>query len=217
MASAMLALQGHRAARRRRSLRPPRATRPAPENRRSSQPFGFPAAGTAGEGSHSWGPGEQLANEAAIWHQTWSWSYLCSGRFRSPVSLARRMRSSKRARRRCRSSRSASWPFRVDVAKQVIRWPATAVNRSWAPGCGRSVRASPARPGSHAYRRRSPRESAPNVAWPSAVASGPVSSRRCNLRRWSTRRFRGAALWPGARRSPRHRDRRTPSAGGSLL
>ena len=71
-----------------------------------------------------------------------------SGRLRSPVSFAQRMRSSQRARRRCRSSRSASWPFLASVAKavnrcpsrSVNRCPSRSVNRSCAPGCGRSLR-----------------------------------------------------------------------------
>jgi hypothetical protein len=41
------------------------------------------------------------------------------------------------ARRRCRSSRSASCPPLVLVAKQVNRCPSMSVNRSCAPGCGR--------------------------------------------------------------------------------
>ncbi len=46
-------------------------------------------------------------------HQIWFWAKPCRGRLVSPVSLASRIRSSQRARRRCRSSRSASWPVRV--------------------------------------------------------------------------------------------------------
>ena len=56
-------------------------------------------------------------------HQIWFWAKSCSGRFVSPVSLALRMRSSQRARRRCRSSRSASWPRAVLVANAVTRMP----------------------------------------------------------------------------------------------
>ena len=73
-------------------------------------------------------------------HQIWFWSKPCSGRLRSPVSLAQRMRSSHRARRRWRSSRSASCPRRASVAKAVNRCPSMSVNRSCAPGWGRSLR-----------------------------------------------------------------------------
>ena len=38
-----------------------------------------------------------------------------------------------RSSRRCRSSRSASWPLLVPVAKAVNRWPSMSVNRSCAP------------------------------------------------------------------------------------
>jgi hypothetical protein len=56
-----------------------------------------------------------------------------------PVSFAARIRSSQRTRRRCRSSRSASCPRRVLVAKAVSRCPSASVMRSCAPGCGRSL------------------------------------------------------------------------------
>jgi len=53
------------------------------------------------------------------------------GRFISPVSLETRIRSSHRARRRCRSSRSASWvpgpSAFVPVANAVILIPSTSV------------------------------------------------------------------------------------------
>jgi hypothetical protein len=52
--------------------------------------------------------------------------------------MALRMRSSQPARLRCRSSRSGSCPRLVFVANAVSRLPFTSVNRSWAPGCGRS-------------------------------------------------------------------------------
>ena len=73
-------------------------------------------------------------------HQIWFWAKPCSGRLRSPVSLAQRIRSSHRARRRWRSSRSASCPVRASVAKAVTRCPSMSVNRSCAPGWGRSLR-----------------------------------------------------------------------------
>jgi hypothetical protein len=79
-------------------------------------------------------------------HQTWFCANPFRGRFRSPVSFAPRMRSSHLARRRWRSSRSASWPFLASVAKQVNRCPSMSVNRSCAPGCGLSFRTITRRP-----------------------------------------------------------------------
>jgi hypothetical protein len=52
------------------------------------------------------------------------------------LAFAFRIRSSHLPRRRWRSSRSASCP----VAKAVKRCPSMSVNRSCAPGCGRSFR-----------------------------------------------------------------------------
>jgi len=46
---------------------------------------------------------------ATISHQIWFAVKPCRGRFVRPVSFAQRMRSSQRAWRRWRSSRSASW------------------------------------------------------------------------------------------------------------
>ncbi len=69
-------------------------------------------------------------------HQIWFWANECRGRFVSPVSLASRIRSSQRARRRWRSSRSASWPRVVLVANAVIRWPSTSVIRELGAGMG---------------------------------------------------------------------------------
>jgi hypothetical protein len=55
------------------------------------------------------------------------WAKSCSGRLVRPVSFAQRIRSSARARRRWRSSRSGSWvpglPARVLVANAVSRCP----------------------------------------------------------------------------------------------
>ena len=56
------------------------------------------------------------------------------------LAFAFRIRSSHLARRRWRSSRSASCPVRASVAKAVKRCPSMSVNRSCAPGCGRSFR-----------------------------------------------------------------------------
>ena len=87
-----------------------------------AQPFRFPAAGLAGQGSICVHAISSLAMAASSRH-SWFWAKPFSGRFRSPVSLAQRIRSSHLARLRCRSSRSASWPRFVPVAKQVNRWP----------------------------------------------------------------------------------------------
>jgi hypothetical protein len=69
-----------------------------------------------------------------------------TGQLRSPVALSWRMRSSMRACWRWRSSRPASWPgttpLPVSVRNAVTRSPSESVNRSCAPGCGRSLRRS---------------------------------------------------------------------------
>ena len=53
------------------------------------------------------------AASATMAHQISFWAKSCSGRLASPVSFAQRIRSSARARRRCRNSRSASCPAGV--------------------------------------------------------------------------------------------------------
>ena len=80
-------------------------------------------------------------------HQIRFWSNPYRGRLVRPVSLAMRMRSSQRARRRCRSSRSGSCPREVLVANAVNRSPSRSVNRNCAPGCGRSLRTMTRIPG----------------------------------------------------------------------
>jgi hypothetical protein len=77
-----------------------------------------------------------------------------------PVSLAPRIRSSHRARLRCRSSRSASCPRLVLVAKHVTRCPSMSVRRSCAPGWGRSLRAMTRKPGGQPDRSSRPVSSA---------------------------------------------------------
>jgi hypothetical protein len=104
-----------------------------------AQALGFPAAGVCGQGEHL-GPGEQFAGQGDDLAPELVLGEALSGRFRSPVSFAQRIRSSHLARRRWRSSMSASWPFFASVAKAVKRWPSMSVNRSCAPGCGRSLR-----------------------------------------------------------------------------
>lgn len=70
------------------------------------------------------------------WHQILFWSNPCRGRLVRPVSLAMRIRSSARAWRRWRSSRSASWPLGVLVSNAVMRYPSTSVKRSLGAGVG---------------------------------------------------------------------------------
>jgi hypothetical protein len=101
------------------------------------EPLRFPAAGLAREGDQL-GPGEQFAGQGGDLAPDLVLGEAPEGRFRSPVSLA--FRSLHRARRRCRSSRSASWPFFASVAKAVNRWPSMSVNLSCASGCGLSCR-----------------------------------------------------------------------------
>jgi len=99
------------------------------------QPFGFPGPGPGRPGRASpsrpgvrrpWPPARTRADSARAvqWQDA------------QAVSFAQRIRSSHRARRRWRSSRSASCPARVPVAKQVTRCPSMSVNRSCAPGWG---------------------------------------------------------------------------------
>ena len=54
----------------------------------------------------------------------------CSGRFVRPVSFAVRIRSSQRARRRCRSSKVCRLPTTVLVTDAVRRRPLRSVKRS---------------------------------------------------------------------------------------
>ena len=67
-------------------------------------------------------------------HQIWFWSKPCSGRLRSPVSFAHRIRSSQRARRRLQYS--AGFTITDDMQPAIVRLPAAA----WTPaydGAGR--------------------------------------------------------------------------------
>jgi hypothetical protein len=101
--------------------------------------------------------------------------YSGKARLRSPVSLALRILSSHLARRLWRSSRSASCPLLASVAKQVNRWPSMSVNRSCAPGWGRSLRAMTRIPVGQFARSSRPVISAtqaPGRTWPSASQAG---------------------------------------------
>jgi hypothetical protein len=75
-------------------------------------------------------------------HQIWFWAKPCSGWLRSPVSLAHQ--SSQRARRRWRSSRSASWPVLASVAKQVTRCQSRSAGRQDRSAALMTARTSPA-------------------------------------------------------------------------
>jgi hypothetical protein len=93
MAAVISQAQGQRSASRSRRRRPPRVSRPAAENRPSRRRFGsqrraFPVRASSCVQARS-----SLAR-ATISHQSWFWAKPFSGRFRSPVSLAQRMRSS---------------------------------------------------------------------------------------------------------------------------
>jgi hypothetical protein len=91
--------QGQDAYSRSRRRRPPRTRCPAAENKGSRKRLGFSGPREAIKGEHLL----QTRSSQAIAtgsHQIWSWSKPCRGRLRGPVSLAHRMRSSQRARRR---------------------------------------------------------------------------------------------------------------------
>ena len=109
--------------------------RPATENRRSRSRFGSQRRAWPARAS-SWVQASSSLARATISHHSWFWANPFSGRLRSPVSLAQRTRSSQRARRRCRSSRSASWPFLASVANAVDRWPSMSVKRVAPRGAG---------------------------------------------------------------------------------
>jgi transposase len=55
------------------------------------------------------GPRSHSTARATMVHQIRFWFIPCNGRLRRPLSFTSRTRSPARARRRCRSSRSASW------------------------------------------------------------------------------------------------------------
>ena len=151
--------------------------------------FGLPSAGPTGEGEHG-KPGAEIERDLDGLQQIRFCAVDFSGRLRRPLSRAARMRSSVRARWRCRNSRAATGRSRVLAAKQVIRMSSASVIRSGAPGggvpCGRSVACLPP---SRAGRRRPVRRPMPRRG----------SCRR--LRGWPSRRRRGPAARPGG--SPR--------------
>ena len=170
IAAVIPAAQGQFCARRRRRRRLPRTIRPATENRRSRSRFGSQRRASPVRAS-IWVQARSSQARATISHHSWFWAKPLSGRFRSPVSLAHRIRSSHRARCRCRSSRTASWPFLASVAKAVNRCPSMSVNRSCAPGCGRSLRTMTRIPPGQLSRSSSPVMSATHA--PSRTCPSP--------------------------------------------
>ena len=103
------------------------------------------------------------------------------------MSFAARIRSSPRARRRWRSSRSASWRAaagRVLVAKAVKRGPSRSVSRSCAPGCGRSLRTMTRIP----FGQLVQVEQAGDLGDPGAVAGLAVGVVGRGPRRWRDQR-----------------------------
>ena len=140
-AAVIWSAQGQRRAslsRRRRALR---ARRPATENTRSRSRLGSQRRAVPGEGEHL-GPSRELAGQGD------DLARAGTGRSSSGAGCGVRCSSRRgsgprsRPRRRCRSSRPASWPFAsvVKAVKAVNRCASMSVNRSCAPGCGRSLR-----------------------------------------------------------------------------
>ncbi len=135
-----------------------------------AEPFRFPPPClVVGEGEELH-PGDQFAGEAdegapdPVLVEVVEWQVRQAGAFEF------RIRSSARALRRCRNSRSGSCPVRVLVARAVIRCPSTSVRRSWAPGCGLSFA------GDHSHPHRPVRqiEQVGEFGDPGAVADGSV-------------------------------------------
>lgn len=133
-----------------------------------------------------------------------------------------RTRSSARARWRCRSSGAAIGTSVVLVAKQVSRRPSASVNRSWAPGCGRSLRTIsriPLGPALQDIATRPLLRRASRTHWARRPRSGGcrIRTRPCPLRPTSAA---SCAIWcKGARwtargqpQRPRHAVRRARGA-----
>jgi hypothetical protein len=104
----------------RRRRRPPRTSRPAADSRRGRSRLGSQRRAVPVRAS-SCVQAVRSQARAAISHHSWFLAKSLKGRFRRPVSLAQRIRSSHRARHRCLGSRSGSWPLRASVAKAVSR------------------------------------------------------------------------------------------------
>ena len=116
--------------------RPVVMIRPATASSRSRSRLGSQVrAGWSCQAS-SW---VQVSSSAASWtssSQIWFLANACSGRLVRPVSFRPRMRSSARARSRWRTSRSASRPPMVLVAKTVMRQPSVVGDAQLGAGMG---------------------------------------------------------------------------------
>jgi hypothetical protein len=134
MAAAMSRDHGQRAASRSRSLRAPRTIRPAADSSRSRSRLGSQRRPGPGSASIAIQASSSHAS-ATISHQIWFWSYPCRGRHRRAVSLAQRIRSSHRARRRCRA------PHLRPVSRRVP-WLRTVLCRSLSSPRARPLRAA---------------------------------------------------------------------------
>jgi len=134
MAVVMSAAQGHRSARRSRRRRPPRARRPATESRRSRSRFGSRRRACPVR-AMSWVQASSSQARATISHQAWFWAKPLSGRLRSPVSLAQRIRSSQAAGRRGQPFQEPVRPAAGVGADQHL-----APQVTWQPGQGQPGR-----------------------------------------------------------------------------
>jgi hypothetical protein len=129
----------------------------------SRSPFGSQRhAFVTGPGGHLH-PGGRSQASVTIAHRIRFCPKSCSGRSLSPVSIARRTRSSQRARRRCYSAKSARRPRPTFVANAVTRCPSVWARRRSALGWGD--------PRAVAWRRRKPVSS----PFYSIVASGSAN------------------------------------------
>lgn len=125
-----------------------------------AEPFRLPPAGwLVGEELH---PGGDFAGEGDEGASDLVVGEAVQGQVREPgvFGEADAVLGSERARRWCRNSRSASWPWRVLVANAVIRCPSTSVIVNWAPGCGLSLQQMARIPAGQLDRSRSPVSSA---------------------------------------------------------
>lgn len=131
-------------------------------------------------------------------HQIWFWAKSKSGGARSPVSLAMRIRSSQRARRRWRISRSASWvpgpPVRVFVANAVIRCPTTRGDGQLRAGVGAFVAGDRA----HALGPTTQVQQIGGLGDPCAVADGVVGVIRCRPHPLSGMSSSRSEVWDGS-------------------
>ncbi len=118
-------------------VRRPVRTRGGSEDAEAELPD-LPSPRFAGRGEHL-RPRDQLADKGDEFAPHPVLREAAQGQLPQAGRGARRMRSSARARRRWRSSRSASCPPAVFVTKQTQRLPSTSVIHNCAPGYGRSL------------------------------------------------------------------------------